>query len=217
MPSTSSLLPGECWAERSAFVPHPGPRCGQGRLGSLGPPCSYPNRLGSVRGADPTAPASLCWPSKSAQRGQGSRKVLGPRSGLTPLSASLSCPSQRSPHPAVFTPPSPIHESQATEQACHPLDSPLSRPSSGPHPGDGQALCPTGELLRGVSSFSFSSDHVPSLPSFPPHVLLPLLSASLPLSPNSDCRVKVWNYVPGLTPCLPRRVLAIKGRATTLP
>uniref|UniRef100_A0A452SQ85 Kinesin-like protein KIF21B n=1 Tax=Ursus americanus TaxID=9643 RepID=A0A452SQ85_URSAM len=33
---------------------------------------------------------------------------------------------------------------------------------------------------------------------------------------SSDCRVKVWNYVPGLTPCLPRRVLAIKGRATTL-
>ncbi|XP_064129494.1 kinesin-like protein KIF21B isoform X9 [Loxodonta africana] len=34
---------------------------------------------------------------------------------------------------------------------------------------------------------------------------------------SSDCRVKLWNYVPGLTPCLPRRVLAIKGRATTLP
>lgn len=33
----------------------------------------------------------------------------------------------------------------------------------------------------------------------------------------SDCRVKLWNYVPGLTPCLPRRVLAIKGRATSLP
>uniref|UniRef100_I3KTA3 Kinesin-like protein KIF21B n=1 Tax=Oreochromis niloticus TaxID=8128 RepID=I3KTA3_ORENI len=31
---------------------------------------------------------------------------------------------------------------------------------------------------------------------------------------SSDCRVKLWNYVPGLTPCLPRRVLAIKGRAT---
>ncbi|KAM5301845.1 kinesin-like protein KIF21B isoform 2-T2 [Glossophaga mutica] len=34
---------------------------------------------------------------------------------------------------------------------------------------------------------------------------------------SSDCRVKLWTYVPGLTPCLPRRVLAIKGRATTLP
>ncbi|XP_036926382.1 kinesin-like protein KIF21B isoform X5 [Sturnira hondurensis] len=34
---------------------------------------------------------------------------------------------------------------------------------------------------------------------------------------SSDCRVKLWAYVPGLTPCLPRRVLAIKGRATTLP
>uniref|UniRef100_A0A803TFD8 Kinesin-like protein KIF21B n=1 Tax=Anolis carolinensis TaxID=28377 RepID=A0A803TFD8_ANOCA len=33
---------------------------------------------------------------------------------------------------------------------------------------------------------------------------------------SSDCRVKLWNYVPGLTPCLPRRVLAIKGRATSL-
>uniref|UniRef100_A0A2K6UB21 Kinesin-like protein KIF21B n=1 Tax=Saimiri boliviensis boliviensis TaxID=39432 RepID=A0A2K6UB21_SAIBB len=33
---------------------------------------------------------------------------------------------------------------------------------------------------------------------------------------SSDCRVKLWNYVPGLTPCLPRRVLAIKGRATTI-
>uniref|UniRef100_A0A6Q2Z8S5 Kinesin motor domain-containing protein n=1 Tax=Esox lucius TaxID=8010 RepID=A0A6Q2Z8S5_ESOLU len=32
---------------------------------------------------------------------------------------------------------------------------------------------------------------------------------------SSDCRVKLWSYVPGLTPCLPRRVLAIKGRATT--
>ncbi|XP_012826383.1 kinesin-like protein KIF21B isoform X5 [Xenopus tropicalis] len=34
---------------------------------------------------------------------------------------------------------------------------------------------------------------------------------------SSDCRVKLWVYVPGLTPCLPRRVLAIKGRATSLP
>lgn len=34
---------------------------------------------------------------------------------------------------------------------------------------------------------------------------------------HSDCRVKLWSYVPGLTPCLPRRVLAIKGRATSLP
>uniref|UniRef100_A0A671WEW5 Kinesin-like protein KIF21B n=1 Tax=Sparus aurata TaxID=8175 RepID=A0A671WEW5_SPAAU len=33
---------------------------------------------------------------------------------------------------------------------------------------------------------------------------------------SSDCRVKLWSYVPGLTPCLPRRVLAIKGRATTV-
>ncbi|XP_014388872.1 PREDICTED: kinesin-like protein KIF21B [Myotis brandtii] len=53
----------------------------------------------------------------------------------------------------------------------------------------------------------------PSLP-FPSRLLAPPLSASLP---RSDCRVKLWNYVPGLTPCLPRRVLAIKGRATTLP
>ncbi|KAM7050190.1 kinesin-like protein KIF21B isoform 2-T2 [Molossus nigricans] len=34
---------------------------------------------------------------------------------------------------------------------------------------------------------------------------------------SSDGRVKLWSYIPGLTPCLPRRVLAIKGRATTLP
>ncbi|XP_037388209.1 kinesin-like protein KIF21B isoform X1 [Pygocentrus nattereri] len=34
---------------------------------------------------------------------------------------------------------------------------------------------------------------------------------------SSDCRVKLWSYIPGLTPCLPRRVLAIKGRATSLP
>ncbi|KAF7208409.1 kinesin-like protein KIF21B isoform X1 [Nothobranchius furzeri] len=34
---------------------------------------------------------------------------------------------------------------------------------------------------------------------------------------SSDCRVKLWSYVPGLTPCLPRRVLAIKGRAISLP
>ncbi|KAK6321798.1 hypothetical protein J4Q44_G00087740 [Coregonus suidteri] len=34
---------------------------------------------------------------------------------------------------------------------------------------------------------------------------------------SSDCRVKLWSYVPGLTPCLPRRVLAIKGRTTSLP
>uniref|UniRef100_A0A4W3GSP6 Kinesin-like protein KIF21B n=1 Tax=Callorhinchus milii TaxID=7868 RepID=A0A4W3GSP6_CALMI len=34
---------------------------------------------------------------------------------------------------------------------------------------------------------------------------------------SSDCRVKLWNYVAGLTPCLPRRVLAIKGRASSVP
>ncbi|XP_041437974.1 kinesin-like protein KIF21B isoform X3 [Xenopus laevis] len=37
------------------------------------------------------------------------------------------------------------------------------------------------------------------------------------LTASSDCRVKLWVYIPGLTPCLPRRVLAIKGRATSLP
>lgn len=45
-------------------------------------------------------------------------------------------------------------------------------------------------------------------------LLLPHFSISLC---HSDCRVKLWTYVPGLTPCLPRRVLAIKGRATSLP
>ncbi|XP_059806391.1 kinesin-like protein KIF21B isoform X3 [Hypanus sabinus] len=34
---------------------------------------------------------------------------------------------------------------------------------------------------------------------------------------SSDCRVKLWNYVAGLTPCLPRRVLAIKSRASSIP
>lgn len=61
----------------------------------------------------------------------------------------------------------------------------------------------------------------------PPPLLSPLCfflphsavdSPSLPTAaPSSDCRVKLWSYVPGLTPCLPRRVLAIKGRATSLP
>ncbi len=48
-------------------------------------------------------------------------------------------------------------------------------------------------------------------------LLLLLPDSLLPLVDPSDCRVKLWSYVPGLTPCLPRRVLAIKGRATSLP
>lgn len=48
-------------------------------------------------------------------------------------------------------------------------------------------------------------------PCLPPPLSLP------PCADRSDCRVKLWTYVPGLTPCLPRRVLAIKGRATSLP
>lgn len=48
-------------------------------------------------------------------------------------------------------------------------------------------------------------------------LFLLLLYRPLPFVNPSDCRVKLWNYVPGLTPCLPRRVLAIKGRATSLP
>lgn len=81
-------------------------------------------------------------------------------------------------------------------------------PSSGPIQGTPRPSA-LGEPLAGVPSSS-------SL--FRPHLLSPpVSSASLPLSPHSDCRVKLWNYVPGLTPCLPRRVLAIKGRATTLP
>lgn len=47
--------------------------------------------------------------------------------------------------------------------------------------------------------------------------LLLLRCSPHPLVDPSDCRVKLWSYVPGLTPCLPRRVLAIKGRATSLP
>lgn len=48
-------------------------------------------------------------------------------------------------------------------------------------------------------------------------LFLLLLYRPFPFVNPSDCRVKLWNYVPGLTPCLPRRVLAIKGRATSLP
>lgn len=70
---------------------------------------------------------------------------------------------------------------------------------------------------KAISDLHFS-DHV----SFFPFLFSffssssPSLSVSLSLC-HSDCRVKLWNYVPGLTPCLPRRVLAIKGRATSLP
>lgn len=50
------------------------------------------------------------------------------------------------------------------------------------------------------------------------HPFPPSCPSAFPRSVKpSDCRVKLWNYVPGLTPCLPRRVLAIKGRATSLP
>lgn len=74
-----------------------------------------------------------------------------------------------------------------------------------------------------------SLDHITHFPSlmeslsssFPTMFLFSLsvfLSFCLSVSMcRSDCRVKLWTYVPGLTPCLPRRVLAIKGRATSLP
>lgn len=71
-----------------------------------------------------------------------------------------------------------------------------------------------GTPLSWVSSFLSLPPPCPfsPLPSLPTS---PLFLSTSP--PHSDCRVKLWNYVPGLTPCLPRRVLAIKGRATTLP
>lgn len=58
---------------------------------------------------------------------------------------------------------------------------------------------------------TWSRDH-----SRPLHLSLPPPTPPTLVDP-SDCRVKLWTYVPGLTPCLPRRVLAIKGRATSLP
>lgn len=65
-------------------------------------------------------------------------------------------------------------------------------------------------------SLSLSSS--PHLLSQPHSLSCPLLLSLPPPPPDrSDCRVKLWSYVPGLTPCLPRRVLAIKGRATSLP
>lgn len=84
-----------------------------------------------------------------------------------------------------------------------------ARPQLRPGQGTPRPSAPGEPLVVGVSSSS-------SL--FRPRLLSPpVSSASPPLSPHSDCRVKLWNYVPGLTPCLPRRVLAIKGRATTMP
>lgn len=63
---------------------------------------------------------------------------------------------------------------------------------------------------------SFTSSHVFISHGFPWTNIHPHHSPPSRVNP-SDCRVKLWSYVPGLTPCLPRRVLAIKGRATSLP
>lgn len=94
-----------------------------------------------------------------------------------------------------------------------PLPALWDIPTQGPlFPGAGRPLLLLGSNLaaRLISSF-------PPCP-FSPFFCLSL-SLLLPTSHlcHSDCRVKLWNYVPGLTPCLPRRVLAIKGRATSLP
>lgn len=72
----------------------------------------------------------------------------------------------------------------------------------------GHLLC--GSCLVSQTAFLLSSLVLHPFPSSCP--------SAFPRSVKpSDCRVKLWNYVPGLTPCLPRRVLAIKGRATSLP
>lgn len=108
------------------------------------------------------------------------------------------------------------------------------------HSTDGLPLKPTNFLLPLLPVFS-SSDSLISLnlrhllPSSCSSVIFSVVSQTppfllfltlvflllpyslLPLVDPSDCRVKLWSYVPGLTPCLPRRVLAIKGRATSLP
>lgn len=89
-----------------------------------------------------------------------------------------------------------------------------------PHAG---TPLPRGWALSAALGELFSSKTL--IPSFRPCPFSPFLflCLSLPLLLptshlcHSDCRVKLWNYVPGLTPCLPRRVLAIKGRATSLP
>lgn len=128
-----------------------------------------------------------------------------PSSHLAHLSLphDMACPLQCQ---ELFPWPSP---------ACTPV-TPWVIPHAGTPPSRGWASSAALGELFGSKTLISSFRPCP----FSPFLFLCLsLSLLLPTSHlcHSDCRVKLWNYVPGLTPCLPRRVLAIKGRATSLP
>lgn len=146
----------------------------------------------------------------------------GSREGRKRGVSQLSSPS---------TPSSPLaHRSVPRDTACPPRCQQLCpRPSPASTPVTPRVIPHAGPPLpRGWASPAALGEHFGSktlISSFRPCPFSPFLFLCLSLSfllptPHlcrSDCRVKLWNYVPGLTPCLPRRVLAIKGRATSLP
>lgn len=134
-----------------------------------------------------------------------------PCSFLVPPSSPFACcglPTARPAHRSAKSCPWP--------SPAHALVMPWVTPHAGtPLPRGWAVSAALGELF---SSKTLISSFRPC--PFSPFLFL-CLSLPLLLPPShlchSDCRVKLWNYVPGLTPCLPRRVLAIKGRATSLP
>ena len=160
---------------------------------------------------------------------------VGARQGGTPLLLPAS-PGQaggRGPSPQCrpHSTPAPCLPSQGTAQGwgwvcwapartthLPPVPQPLEHPAPAP------ALVPSRTAQAPAPALVPSRDAQPcptGSRSDGLFFLLPVPTSSLlstsPFLPDSDCRVKLWNYVPGLTPCLPRRVLAIKGRATTMP
>lgn len=177
----------------------------------------------STSSLPPGEPPALCpvAPGKGETLGlscpPGAGWVLGVQ-GAGRESQLLVLPSSPCAHCSLPT-ARPAH---CSAQSCpwpppaHALVMPWVTPHAGTPLPRGWALAAAlGELF---SSKTLISSFRPC--PFSPFLFL-CLSLPLLLPPShlchSDCRVKLWNYVPGLTPCLPRRVLAIKGRATSLP
>lgn len=139
----------------SARAPRPSP------WGASGP-CRCPCRLG-WRSRGPGA-----HPSRSAHEGRGSRRVLGPGQVSPPCLQAL--PAAHTAAPGLASCPLSVPPS-ATDGPAAPGPAPAPpQPSSPPRGRPGPH--PTGEPLRGVSSFSAP----------PPRLLLPLLSLCLSAS-----------------------------------
>ncbi|KAG8518022.1 Kinesin-like protein KIF21B [Galemys pyrenaicus] len=124
--------------------------------------------------------------------GQGERKVLGPGDSSPSVSR---------------------HFLPLTQQSPPLLRDPRAAPTPATPSSPSSTLSRDRPALWSCSAGLFFFLLFRPVPSPSP----PSRLSSARLFVHSDCRVKLWNYVPGLTPCLPRRVLAIKGRATTLP